>query len=155
MVRAFLPGYYSLPTLHSNHEQRSLSSGRDRSRQSRSIGERRIDGPVPLLLTASHPLSEEGWQFHQACKTRCRARFGMRRSADQDRSGTESGCPIKSISAVIDDQRPLGLHASICEEARIVPWSFFEGVDQVSPIETAEAAPHAHPLKRADQFQRA
>src|SRR6266550_6268623 len=40
MFRAFLIGYYSLPTPHSNHEQHSLSSSSDRSRQSRSIGER-------------------------------------------------------------------------------------------------------------------
>ena len=135
MFRAFLIGYYSPPTPHSNHEQRSLSSGSDRSRPSRSIGERRIDGPVPLLLTTSHPLSEEGWQFRQAPKMGCHACLGMRRRADQDRSGPEPGRPLNCFSAVIDDQRLYRLHASICEEACIVLWPFFEGVDQVSPIE--------------------
>src|SRR5260370_37470322 len=79
----------------------------------------------------------------------------MRRGADQDRSGPEAGCPIKSLSAVIDDQRPLGLHASIGEETRIVLWPCFEGVHQVSSVEATKAVPHAQPLKRADQFQRA
>jgi hypothetical protein len=118
------------------------------------MGERRIDGPVPLLTT-SHPLSEEGWQFRQAPKSWSRTCFGMRRGVDQDRSGPEPGCPLKSISAVIDDQRPLGLHASIGEEVCIILWPFFEGVDQVGPVETAKAALHAQPLKRPSQFQRA
>src|SRR6266581_3751903 len=102
MFRAFL---IYLPNLHGNHEQRSLSSGSDRSRQSRSIGERRIDGRMPLLLTGSPPLLEKVWQFAKAPKTKYRACYRTKRRADQDRSGPESGCPIKSISAVIDDQR--------------------------------------------------
>src|SRR6266852_8488061 len=142
MSRAFLIRYYSLPVSHGNHEQRSLSSGSDRSRQSRSIGERRIDGPVPLLLITLHPLLEEGWQFRQAPKSRCRTRFGMRPRADQDRSGSELGCPTSGVSAVIDDQRLVRLHAHIGEEACIILWPCFEGVDQVGPIETVEAAPH-------------
>src|SRR5712692_3120966 len=133
MFRAFLLGYYSLPTPHSNHEQNSLSSGSDCSHQSRSIGERRIDGPVPLLLTTSHPLSEEGWQFHQALKSWSRTCFGMRRRADQDRSGSEPDRPTGGVSAVIDDQRLGRLHASIGEEACIVLRPFFEGVDQIGP----------------------
>src|SRR5438034_7462426 len=120
MVRAFLLGYYSLPTPDSTHEQRSLSSGSDSSRQSCSIGERCLDGPVPLLLTTSHPLSEEGWQFRQALNSWSRTCFGTRRRADQDRSGSELGCPTSGISAVIDDQRLYRLHASIGEDARIV-----------------------------------
>ncbi len=142
MFRAFLIGYYSLPTPHSTHEQRSLSSGSDRSRQSRSIGERRIDGPVVLLLATSHPLSEEGGQFRQALKSWSRTCFGMRRGADQDRSGPKSGCPTSGLGAVIDDQRLGRLHASICEEARIVLRPFFEGVDQVGSIETANSSEH-------------
>ncbi len=108
---------------------------------------------MPLQLSASHPLSEEGWQFRQASKTPRRTRFGMRRGADQDRSGPEAGCPIKSLSAVIDDQRLFRLHTHIGEQVLIVLWTFFEGVDQVGPVETAEAVPHAHPFTRPGQFQ--
>ncbi len=79
----------------------------------------------------------------------------MRRGTDQDRSGPESGCPLKSLSAVIDNQCLFRLHAGIGEEACIILWPCFEGVDQVGPIETTEAATHAQPLKIARQFQRA
>ena len=79
----------------------------------------------------------------------------MRPGADQDRSGSELGCPIKSLSAVIDNQRHLWLHARIGEEARIILWPFFEGVHQVSPIEATKAVPHTQPLKVPGQFQRA
>src|SRR5260370_42581418 len=81
-----------------------------------------IDGGMPLL----RPSSEDGWQFRQEHKSWSRPCFGMRRGADQDRSGPEECSPIKSLSAVIDNQRPLGLHASIGEEARIILWPFFE-----------------------------
>src|SRR5260370_38791808 len=114
-----------------------------------------IDGGVPLLLTTSRASPEQGRQCRQARQSWKRSGFGMRRGADQDRSGPEAGCPIKSLSAVIDDQRPLGLHASIGEETRIVLWPCFEGVPQVSSVEATKAVPHAQPLKRADQFQRA
>ena len=106
-----------------------------------------------LLLTASPPLPEETWQFGQAPKVGGRTCFGMRRGADQDRSGPEAGCPIKSLSAVIDDQRLFRLHTHIGEQVLIVLWTFFEGVDQVGPVETAEAVPHAHPFTRPGQFQ--
>ena len=79
----------------------------------------------------------------------------MRRDADQDRSGPELGCPTSGVSAVIDNQYLFRLHANIGEEARIIHWPCFEGVDQVGPIEAAEAVTHAHPFKRASQFQRA
>jgi len=143
------------PSQHSSHKQRPLSSDRDRSRQSYSTMEERVDGRVPLLLSASPPLLEEGWQFRQAPKTRCRTCLGMRRGTDQDSTCSKLACPTKSIGAVIDNQCPLGLHASVSEEARIILWPFFEGVDQVSPIETAEAVPHAHSFKGPGQFQRA
>src|SRR5438309_2045491 len=106
---------------------------------------------MPLL----RPSSEDGWQFRQKLKSWSRPCFGMRRGADQDRSGPEAGSPIKSLSAVIDNQRPLGLHVSIGEEARIILWPFFEGVHQVSPVEAAKAMPHTQPHKGAGQFQRA
>src|SRR5438132_4790639 len=137
--RAFLMGYYSLPTSHGTNGQRSLSSGSGRSRQSRSIGEMRVDGPVPLLPITSRPLPEEGWQFRQALKSWSRPCLGMRRRADQNRSGSELGCPIKSVSAVIDDQRLFRPHADVGEDARIILWPCFEGVDQVGPIETTKA----------------
>jgi hypothetical protein len=114
-----------------------------------------IDGGMPLLLTTSRPSSEQGWQIRQSRKSWSRPSFGMRRGADQDRSGPEVGCPIKSLSAVIDNQRPLRLHACIGEEARKVRWPCFEGVHQVSPVEAAKAMPHTQPLKRPGQFQRA
>ena len=53
----------------------------------------------------------------------------------------------------IDDQRLFWLHTGIGEEARIVVRAFFEGVDQVGPIQTTKAAPHAHSFQSADQFQ--
>ena len=106
-----------------------------------------------LLLTASPPLPEETWQFGQAPKVGGRTCFGMRRGADQDCSGPEPGCPTSGVSAVIDDQRPLRLHASVGEEARIVLRAFFEGIDQVGPVEMAEAVPHTHPFTRPGQFQ--
>src|SRR5258708_37502830 len=81
-----------------------------------------IDGGVPLLLTTSRPSSETRRQFRQARQSWRRPGFGLRRGADQDRSGPEAGCPIKRLSAVLDDQRPLGLHASIGEEMRIALW---------------------------------
>ena len=114
-----------------------------------------IDERLPLLLTASYPLSEESWQFREAPKMRCYACLRIRRRADQDRSGSEPGCPTSGVSAVIDDQRLFRLHAHISEEARIILWPFFEGIDQVGPIETAKAVPHAHPFQSASQFQRA
>ena len=61
--------------------------------------------------------------------------MGMRRRVDQDLSGPEPSRPLNCFSAVIDDQRLYRLLASICEVACIVLWPFFEGVDQVSPIE--------------------
>src|SRR6266446_6080307 len=63
--------------------------------------EERADKRI-LLLTTSPPVSEETRQFGQASKAGGRTCSGMRRGADQDRSGPESGCPIKSINAVID-----------------------------------------------------
>src|SRR6266481_6227894 len=114
-----------------------------------------IDGGMLLLLTTSRPSSEESRQFRQALKSWSCPCFGMRRGADQDRSGPEAGCPIKSLSAVIDNQRHLGLHAHIGEETRIILWPFFEGVHQVSPVEATKAMPHTQPLKVPGQFQRA
>ncbi len=105
------------------------------------------------MLTTSRPSSETGWQFRQARQSWRRPGFGMRRGADQDRSGPEAGRPIKSLSAVIDDQRLFRLHTHIGEQVLIVLWTFFEGVDQVGPVETAEAVPHAHPFTRPGQFQ--
>src|SRR5260370_12227891 len=104
-----------------------------------------IDGGVPLLLTPSRPSSETGWQFRQARQSWKRPGFGMRRGADQDRSGPEAGRPIKSLSAVIDDQHPLGLHPSIGEKARILLWPFFEGVHPVGPLAAPKGMPATPP----------
>src|SRR5215472_1442602 len=49
--------------------QIGVTRGKMGSRRSRSVGERRSDRRMPLLLTTSHPLSEEGWQFRQALKS--------------------------------------------------------------------------------------
>jgi hypothetical protein len=140
-------GYY-FPTHHDNHDQHPPSSSSDcfllmsqSGRASRQTG------------AASPPLSEEGWQFPQALKSWSRTCFGMRPRADQDRSGSELGCPTSGVSAVIDDQRLYRLHASVGKEARIILWPFFKGIDQVGPIETTKAMPHVHPFQSADQFQ--
>src|SRR5947208_11955574 len=53
-----------------------------------------------LLLTASPPLPEETWQFSQAPKAGGHTCLGMRRGADQDRSGSKSSCPMSGLSAV-------------------------------------------------------
>src|SRR5260370_7890787 len=94
-----------------------------------------IDGGVPLLLTTSRPSSETGWQFRQARQSWKRPGFGMRRGADQDRSGPEAGRPIKSLTAVIDDQHPLGLHASIGKAAPTLLSPSFETVPHANPFQ--------------------
>jgi hypothetical protein len=149
MPHRFLPSLcYYFPPHHDNHDQHPSSSSSDcfllmsqSGRAGRQIG------------AASPPLSEEGWQFRQTLKSWSHTCFGMRPRADQDRSGSELGCPTSGLCAVIDDQRLSRLHVSVGKEARIVLGPCFEGVDQVGPIETTKAMPHAHPFQSADQFQ--
>src|SRR5579859_7267590 len=104
---------------------------------------------MPLL----RPSSEDGWQFRQELKSWSCPCFGMRRGADQDRSGPEASGPIKSLSAVIDHQCLCGRDPEISKDALVVLGPLFQCIDQIRAIQATEAVTHPHGLQVALQIE--